>query len=677
MSVTRVVLVVSSLLAVLGAAPRTASGQETTFIALGSDADEAVGHGSDTYFDASTADFIVDRMSGAHRDWISISIRPKDGSAWWSMGFRTPEHGLGRPLVGARHYATETPGYASAEINVSAAGAYCGRRIGSFIIRELRLALPAHVGFGVALEFDARCAGAAGGLYGQIRIYSTLTGSHVGRLGMSALSPVAPGTPLRFAVDTESSVPLQFKFIRYQVSTGAWTDIQDYSFRPIWSWTPTVGDLDDYYLQVWVRARGSTNSYDTWDSLGPFTISLSLASIVSLTSVSLTSDGSSSVAPGATITWTAAAHGGMLRLEYQFIKYSSARARWEIVRDWSPDPVWAQMTTPVDEGDNLVIVAVKSWGGDNLEAVQEAHVVVQPPAESYLLATGPPSEDLPRGQQVLFNSHTYGYVEAVAADDLDITASRALPDAYLSASMRGLDGGVPGVGLYENAEGRYADSVARIPALDLYLTTVSPCATRVTRKFRVFELEYDGGRTAARVAADIEQVCADATATIFVAVQNQLDIAPVQHVPGHVECAFHRRRWDLDHVDGGRVERHGARRIPLPALQRGGEPLDDRARLEHGPSIHLDAVHERLWGPSGPGLGPHPRKCCRLRGLAKFRAGRRHPHRATGVRTVLGCPTPQSRTAGHARGGRRWRIWSPRVSLHPVRVRDRSLVRDP
>ena len=198
--------------------------------------------------------------------------------------------------------------------------------------------------------------------------------------------------------------------------------IQDYSFRPVWSWTPTIGDLDDYYLQVWVRARGSTNAYDTWGSLGPFTIGLSLASIVSLTS-----NASSPIAPGTTITWTAAAHGGMLRLEYQFIKYSSARARWEIVRDWSPDPVWAQTTTPVDEGDNLVIVAVKSWGGDNLEAVQEAHAVVQPPDESYVLATGPPSEDLPRGQQVLFNSRTYGYVEAVAADDLDITASEFSP----------------------------------------------------------------------------------------------------------------------------------------------------------------------------------------------------------------------------------------------------------
>ena len=85
--------------------------------------------------------------------------------------------------------------------------------------------------------------------------------------------------------------------------------------------------------------------------------------------------------------------------------------------------------------------------------------------------------------------------------------------------MRGPDGGVPGVGLYENAESYPADPIAGIPASDVSMFPMSPCPTRVTRKFRVFELEYDGGRTVARVAADIEQVCADARATIFVAVR--------------------------------------------------------------------------------------------------------------------------------------------------------------
>ena len=129
------------------------------------------GTGPDTYFDTGTADFYVNRNSGVHRQFITILIRPKDGSPAWSMGFNTAEYASA--LVGVRHYATETAGYSSATIGVAAAGVSCGRRVGSFIIRELRLALPAHEGFGAAIDFDARCEGATGGLYGQVRIDPT------------------------------------------------------------------------------------------------------------------------------------------------------------------------------------------------------------------------------------------------------------------------------------------------------------------------------------------------------------------------------------------------------------------------------------------------------------------------------------------------------------------------
>ena len=112
MSVTRVVFVVTCIVSALAGAPSPVSAQETTFIALGSDPDEVVGHGSNTYFDATTADFTVNRTSGVHRQFITMLIRPKDGSPVWSMGFTTEEHTAA--LVGARHYATEAPGYASA-----------------------------------------------------------------------------------------------------------------------------------------------------------------------------------------------------------------------------------------------------------------------------------------------------------------------------------------------------------------------------------------------------------------------------------------------------------------------------------------------------------------------------------------------------------------------------------
>lgn len=94
MSASRVVLIMMCLAGALAAAPSTAAAQETTFIALGSDLDEVVGHGADTYFDATTADFIVNRNSGVHRQFITILIQPKDGSPTWSMGFSTAEYSI-------------------------------------------------------------------------------------------------------------------------------------------------------------------------------------------------------------------------------------------------------------------------------------------------------------------------------------------------------------------------------------------------------------------------------------------------------------------------------------------------------------------------------------------------------------------------------------------------------
>ena len=98
MPVTRVISVIACLIGALGAAPSTAVAQDTvTFLALGSDADEVVGQGSNTYFDAATADFVVDHFSGAHRHFISIIVRPKDGSdAWSSRVYDTGVPGITR-----------------------------------------------------------------------------------------------------------------------------------------------------------------------------------------------------------------------------------------------------------------------------------------------------------------------------------------------------------------------------------------------------------------------------------------------------------------------------------------------------------------------------------------------------------------------------------------------------
>ena len=526
------------------------------------------------------------------------------------------------------------------------------------------------MGFGVAIDFDARCEGATGGLYGQVRIYSTLTGTRVGAPGMSALSPVAPGTPLRFAVDADSSVPLEFKFIRYRMSTGAWTVIQDYSFRPVWSWTPTLGDLDDYFLQIWVRARGSTNAYDSWQAFGPFTISQSPASLVALTS-----DAAPPIAPGTTITWTATARGGSLRLQYQFVSYSRARARWEIVRDWSPDPVWVQTTTPLDEGENTVIVAVRSWGSDSSESFQAAHTVIAAPQDSYVLVTRPPAADLPGGRQIFFNDYTGGYLQASASNGLSITATRTLPDSYVSAAMKSPDGAVPAAGVYENAERRYPDRVAGIPALEVN-TTGDPCTSPLSGRFRILELEFDPGGAVSRAAVDIEESCNDEGSAIFVAARlnstrplfNMFPVAsnaPSTVGPGTSVT------WTADASSGtGPVE---YRFFRYDAQDNAWTMVRD-----------WSTNRQFTWTPSTSDYGSFLLQVwARTVGSSvaydDWRSSdpiRRDPQPAQGVRLALGCGARQGRTAGHARGSRGWRIRSARVSLRRVRVRDRSMVRD-
>ena len=343
-------------------APGASAQTTTTFLAIGSDPGDPVGNGANIYLAAQTATFTSFQNSGAGRHVWSVTIQPSDNSAAWHVAFTLPSSfGLS---LGTRYLAPFPRDLSfSPAISVSnGPGLPCAGQSGSFTLRQSAVDL-ATLGLVLDLDFEARCDGAAGSLYGQLRLKSTRAGIDVGTVAMSSLSPVAPGTPLRFGVAMDASVPLEFKFIRYRSSTATWEIVQDYGFRPVWAWTPTIGDLDDYYVQVWVRSRGSANAYDEWRPFGPFAISLSSPL------VSLGSDVAMPAPAGTSITRTASARGGTNRLEYQFIRYSAAAGLWQIVRDWSTDPQWLQVTTPADEGEIMVVVLgterQRGWSGND------------------------------------------------------------------------------------------------------------------------------------------------------------------------------------------------------------------------------------------------------------------------------------------------------------------------
>ena len=322
---------------------------------------------------------------------------------------------------------------------------------------------------------------------------------------MSALSPVAPGTPLRFSVAMDASVPLEFKFIRYRLSTATWQIVQDYSFRPVWAWMPTVGDLDDYYLQVWVRARGSLNAYDEWRAFGPFTIGLSSPV------VSLTSDLPLPAPAGTSITWTALGRGGTNRLEYQFVRYSAAAGLWQIVRDWNTDPTWLQVTTPADEGEIIVVAVVRSGSAGGGEVMAEVRGLIGPPPDSFVLASTVAGGRLPA---ISMETYGFSFIPISTANGLSVSASASgAAQIGFSAWMVAPDGGTPGVGLYEHAEANH-DQLAGIPGL-----AVGSCSSTISGSFRILELEQGNDGTASRLAADIRQRCGSDATELFAAIR--------------------------------------------------------------------------------------------------------------------------------------------------------------
>ena len=223
--------------------------------------------------------------------------------------------------------------------------------------------------------------------------------------------------------------------------------VQDYSFRPAWTWTPTVGDLGDYSLQVWVRARGSTQPLDDWRASAPFTIAVAPAQVLALQANVLLP------APAGTIiTWTASASGGSLPLEYQFVRYAPGLGRWLTVRTWDASPVWEQRTTSLDEGVNTVIVVVRSRGSAEMEASETTTFELGPPPATYVLSSREDVTGLLHAQQI-FYPDSVGSVGVTVTDGLHgeghQTCCRPVPPQWILADG---EGRAPAPGLYDEVQ---------------------------------------------------------------------------------------------------------------------------------------------------------------------------------------------------------------------------------
>jgi hypothetical protein len=84
--------------------------------------------------------------------------------------------------------------------------------------------------------------------------------------------PAPAGSPITWtaAAFGGTAGPLEYQFWRW--SSGSWILVQPYSTLNKYTWTPTLADVGEHALQVWVRSAGSTAQYESYKSTGTFRI---------------------------------------------------------------------------------------------------------------------------------------------------------------------------------------------------------------------------------------------------------------------------------------------------------------------------------------------------------------------------------------------------------------------
>jgi hypothetical protein len=80
-------------------------------------------------------------------------------------------------------------------------------------------------------------------------------------------SATTVGTPLSVVARASGGPgPLEYRFLRYSLSTQAWTIVQEYSWDNSFAWVPGPLDRGLHTFQVWVRRGGSSAAFEGFGS---------------------------------------------------------------------------------------------------------------------------------------------------------------------------------------------------------------------------------------------------------------------------------------------------------------------------------------------------------------------------------------------------------------------------
>jgi hypothetical protein len=200
---------------------------------------------------------------------------------------------------------------------------------------------------------------------------ATPTSPLVMSLTSSVASPQAPGTPITFtAAATGGRAPYQFK---WWVHDGAqWSVAQEWSNGQTFSWQPTR--LGKYVVAAWIRNSGVTA--DASQSLAQVTYVIGSATDVPPAITSFTSSIASPTTAGTTITFNAAASGGVGA--YQFKWWIWSGGTWSVAQNWSSSSSLAWR--PAAPGNYVVAVWVRNAGvtTDASQAFTQVNYVITP-----------------------------------------------------------------------------------------------------------------------------------------------------------------------------------------------------------------------------------------------------------------------------------------------------------
>ncbi|MGE0815744.1 MAG: S8 family serine peptidase [Vicinamibacterales bacterium] len=215
-------------------------------------------------------------------------------------------------------------------------------------------------------------------------------------LAADLASPRPPGTSITFtATPTGGQAPHQFRWFQYDGST--WTPLTGWGTASTYTWTPGSANAG-YQVRAAVRSAWNTGLYEAFATL-PYAIQ------PLVTGVTLTADKTAPQAVGTSVTFTAAASGGVAPYLYRWFL-------WDGVA-WSPLTNWAAANThtwtPASGNGSYQVRALAkgSWNPGMFENLATATFPMHPPVTGVALTADTPAPQTP-GTSVTFTAAASG-----------------------------------------------------------------------------------------------------------------------------------------------------------------------------------------------------------------------------------------------------------------------------